>query len=185
MDQPAPRMHIASLLQALLSALGLAACVVGAGSMLLAGLLLTNSGQFLMREQAGVFLALAWTLALLAAVALPSLIFASRRIAGHPAQASSRSNGLRNASLALLLWPPALAAGSLLSAEVELARYLLPPLQVVAVVLPLWWLVELAVHKLPERLVLLAQFPHLADGQKVDRIGLKQTVLATTASEAR
>jgi non-ribosomal peptide synthetase component E (peptide arylation enzyme) len=34
----------------------------------------------------------------------------------------------------------------------------------------------LAVHKLPERLVVMAQFPHLADGQKVDRIGLKKMV---------
>ena len=43
----------------------------------------------------------------------------------------------------------------------------------------------LAVHKLPERLVVMEQFPHLADGQKVDRIGLKKTVLARIAAEAR
>jgi non-ribosomal peptide synthetase component E (peptide arylation enzyme) len=42
----------------------------------------------------------------------------------------------------------------------------------------------LAVHKLPERLVVMAQFPHLVDGQKVDRIGLKKTVLAKIAAEA-
>jgi non-ribosomal peptide synthetase component E (peptide arylation enzyme) len=35
----------------------------------------------------------------------------------------------------------------------------------------------LAVHKLPERLVVMAQFPHLADGQKVDKIALKQMVI--------
>jgi non-ribosomal peptide synthetase component E (peptide arylation enzyme) len=32
----------------------------------------------------------------------------------------------------------------------------------------------LAVHKLPERLVVMEQFPHLVDGQKVDKIGLKK-----------
>jgi hypothetical protein len=149
MDQPAPRKPIGSLLQALLSALGLAACGVGAAVMLLAGLLLSNSGQFLMREQAAVFLALAWTLALLAGVALPSLVFASQRIAGRPAQSPSRSGGLRNASLALLLWPPVLAVGSMISGQADLARYLLPPLQIAAVVLPLYWLVELVLNKLP------------------------------------
>ena len=41
----------------------------------------------------------------------------------------------------------------------------------------------LAVHKLPERLVVMEQFPHLADGQKVDRIGLKKTVLARIAAK--
>ena len=42
----------------------------------------------------------------------------------------------------------------------------------------------LAVHKLPEKLVVMPQFPHLADGQKVDRIGLRKTVLAKIAAEA-
>ena len=35
----------------------------------------------------------------------------------------------------------------------------------------------LAVHKLPERLVVMEQFPHLVDGQKVDKIALKQMVI--------
>ena len=42
----------------------------------------------------------------------------------------------------------------------------------------------LAVHKLPERLVVMAQFPHLVDGQKVDRIGLKKMVIEKIAAEA-
>jgi non-ribosomal peptide synthetase component E (peptide arylation enzyme) len=34
----------------------------------------------------------------------------------------------------------------------------------------------LAVHKLPERMMVMAQLPHLVDGQKVDKIGLKKMV---------
>ncbi len=143
------RMHYGSFFQALLSALGLAACAVGAGTMFVAGILLINSGQLLLRDQAIVLLALGWTLAFLAALALPSLIFTSWRMAGQPAGAPARSNRLRYASLALLLWPPVLAMGRVLSTQAEITRYLLPPLQIVAVVLPLWWLVELAQQKLP------------------------------------
>jgi len=43
----------------------------------------------------------------------------------------------------------------------------------------------LAVHKLPERLVVMEQFPHLADGQKVDRIGLKRMVVEKIAEDTR
>jgi len=149
MDRPAARMHIGSLLQVLMSALGLASCAVGAGAMLVAGLMLTNSGQFALREQSVTFMALAWTLAFLAVVALPSLIYASRRIAGRPALPPTRPAGLRSASLALLLWPPALAVGRVLADQTGPLRFLLPPLQIVAVVLPLWWLVALAAQKLP------------------------------------
>jgi non-ribosomal peptide synthetase component E (peptide arylation enzyme) len=35
----------------------------------------------------------------------------------------------------------------------------------------------LAVHKLPERLMVMEQFPQLADGQKVDKITLRNMIL--------
>ena len=142
-------MHTGSVFQALLSALGLSACAVAAGFMLVSGLLLTGSGQSMLREQSGVLISLAWTMAFLAAAALPSLIYASRRISGQPAEAPGKANGLRSASVALLIWPLILAAGRALSGSTDLSWMLLPPLQILAVVLPLWWFVEAARERLP------------------------------------
>ncbi|MBW1736903.1 MAG: AMP-binding protein [Deltaproteobacteria bacterium] len=42
----------------------------------------------------------------------------------------------------------------------------------------------LAIHKLPERLEILDEFPHLADGQKVDKISLKKMILKRLDSAA-
>jgi len=42
----------------------------------------------------------------------------------------------------------------------------------------------LAVHKLPERLVVMDRFPQLADGQKVDKISLKKVVMERIQEES-
>lgn len=149
MSEPAPRMHTGSLLQVLLSALGLATCAVGAGFLLVSGWLLLQSGSLMFREQASMLISLAWTLGFLAVIALPSLIFASQRLSGKAAAHETRSHGLRNASLAMLLWPVVLAGGRTLATQSDQSAFLLPPLQILAVGLPLWWLVELARDRLP------------------------------------
>jgi non-ribosomal peptide synthetase component E (peptide arylation enzyme) len=43
----------------------------------------------------------------------------------------------------------------------------------------------LAVHKLPERLEVFAQFPELVDGQKVDKISLKKQLIKNIEKESR
>jgi hypothetical protein len=144
-----PRLHTASLLQALLSALGLSACAVGAGFMAVSGVLVARSGNTFAAGQADVLISLAWSLAFLAVVGLPSLFFASQRIAGRAVAGNQHIFSLRTANIALLLWPLVLAAGRALSGDNELALLLLPPLQILAVVLPLWWLVAVALEKLP------------------------------------
>lgn len=150
MNPPASRFPTGSLLQALVSALGVAACAVGAGFTLVSALMLLASGNALYREQAGILISLTWTLTLLSLVGLPSLVHASRQIAGQPPASHSGQSSLRRASLAMLLWPVVLAAGQALSKSGELAWIFLPPLQALAVGLPLWWLVELARHHLPD-----------------------------------
>jgi hypothetical protein len=149
MSHSGQRMHSGSLIQALVSALGLALCIVGAGALIAGGLVLTYSGPALLREQSGMVLSLGWTLVLFGGAALASLVYASRRLAGRPAQALPRARGLRSASLALLLWPPVLAVGRALAAQSSSLHLLLPPLQLAAVALPIWWLVELAMEELP------------------------------------
>lgn len=148
MNPPASRFPTGSLLQALVSALGVAACAVGAGFTLVSALMLLASGNALYREQASILITLSWTLTILSLVGLPSLVHASRQIAGQPARPSEHSS-LRRASLAMLLWPVVLATGQAISKSGELAWVFLPPLQALAVGLPLWWLVELARDRLP------------------------------------
>lgn len=43
---------------------------------------------------------------------------------------------------------------------------------------------DLAVHKLPEKMVVMGEFPHLVDGQKVDKMALKKMVLETATTGA-
>lgn len=148
MNPPAARFPTGSLLQALVSALGVAACAVGAGFTLVSALMLLASGNALYREQAGILITLTWTLTILSLVGLPSLVHASRHIAGQPAGPSEHTS-LRRASLAMLLWPVVLATGQAVSKSGELAWVFLPPLQALAVGLPLWWLVEIARDRLP------------------------------------
>lgn len=148
MKPPASRFPTGSLLQALVSALGVAACAVGAGFTLVSALMLLASGNALYREQAGILISLTWTLTILSLMGLPSLVHASRQVAGQPDGPSEHAS-LRRASLAMLLWPAVLATGQAVSKSGELAWAFLPPLQALAVGLPLWWLVELARDRLP------------------------------------
>lgn len=148
MQPAASKFPIRSLLQALFSALSMAFCVVSAGFLLIFGAFLTGANSLFTEQQAGVYIALAWTLFFLALLGLPSLIYAGRRVAGIVEPAPARPYRLRAASLALLLWPLTLAAGRALSGETQLTWLVLPPLQILAVVLPLWWLVDLCRDRL-------------------------------------
>ena len=49
---------------------------------------------------------------------------------------------MRASSAALLLWPLLFWAGTLLAERANLAWALLPPLQILLIFIPLWWLVE-------------------------------------------
>lgn len=53
-------------------------------------------------------------------------------------------NGFRIATILLIAWPPVLFAGNLVSGKSQLDWLILPPLQLLAVGIPVWWLVEFA-----------------------------------------
>jgi len=146
-SQPASRIHIPSIFQLLLSGLSLAACVLGAGSLFVFALVSMSSGTALYRPQSGMLLGLAWVLGFFGLVCLPSIWFAIQRLSGHPVQPTG--GRIRLATLALALWPLFLAAGQAVSTLGALSYFILPPIQIIAVVIPLWWLVELVQRNLP------------------------------------
>lgn len=85
---------------------------------------------------------LAWTSALVGGLCIPTVVFAIRELNGKSAQPRSSRKSFLLASAAMLLW----AALVLLFKPVEtsqLAWLLLPPLVVVATLIPLWWYLEI------------------------------------------
>jgi hypothetical protein len=90
---------------------------------------------------------LAWVLGFFGLVCLPSIWFAIQRLSGNPTRPAAGSR-FRLATLALVLWPFFLAAGWAVSSLGVVSYFILPPIQIVAVVIPLWWLVELVQRSL-------------------------------------
>ncbi|HEY9075379.1 MAG TPA: PrsW family glutamic-type intramembrane protease [Anaerolineaceae bacterium] len=95
---------------------------------------------------------LAWVSVLLSVLALVSVIYAIREINGKDRSASSGFWGSKwflVASGLLMLVPLVLLAGNAVAKQGRIAWLLLPPLQLLVVVLPLWWMVESARRRLP------------------------------------
>ena len=79
---------------------------------------------------------------------LPSAYYAGRRIAGHPVPAGRQLPGWLRPTVLILAWPLVLLAGYFVSRDASLV-FLIPPLHVLAVGLPVLWLVYLAARGLP------------------------------------
>lgn len=147
--QPAPKIHVSSVLQLVLSGLGLVGCLLGAGSVFLLGATTIVTGTMEFRSQAVSLLAMGWTLIFFSLAALPSIWYALRRLNGRSSQPARISGQYRSASLAMLLWPLVLALGAVVSSRDDLGWAVLPPLQVLAVIIPLWWVIEFSRRNLP------------------------------------
>jgi len=84
---------------------------------------------------------------LFAGLLIPSVVYSLRRLLDKPSSGMMVMN-IRVASLAMIAFPLAVAAGSYLSTQ-SLAWLFLPPVQLAAVALPLWGIVAFASHRLP------------------------------------
>lgn len=135
-----------TIAQLALSGLGMVFALLAAIVLGLFGLV-GQFGESMGREEVTAILGLAWVSLLVAFLAVPSLYLSIQRLRGRDSRLP-RLNGFRLASLMLLLWPLALAAGTFLTGSAA-AWLLLPPLQLLAFGLPIWWLVELARRNLP------------------------------------
>ena len=148
MQQPT-RFEWLSLGQLLLSGLGFL-LFAGLGAVLLfmgvAGLVGGSS------PAAGAlpFFSLAWICGLVCLLQAPSLVLSSMRLLGKPRPAWRWGGSFRAASWAMLAWPFAIAAGAWVARTGTLDWLVLPPLQILGVGLPLWWLIEFGRRGLPE-----------------------------------
>ncbi len=137
--------HLPSLFLTLISGFGVLAGLLG---LLLFGL--ASLGRLIQGN-----MVLAWAAVFVTLLNLPALIYAAPRAFGRPSPRWEVKNGWRLASTALGFWVVDLAAASLLTIHPNGAtQILLPLLSLVAVGVPIWWLIELGrrgLHTTPLR----------------------------------
>lgn len=147
----APPLHWPSVAQFALSALAAVTLLGTAASFALVGLQgLIRSGP--VGPGAASMFMLAAALALIAVLLLPSAAYGLARLLGRELSAPLWLAPLGHwfrPSLAILLFPLVLLAGYAVSANDSLSWWLLPPLHVLAVGLPVLWLGWLALRSLP------------------------------------
>ncbi|HSV86809.1 MAG TPA: PrsW family glutamic-type intramembrane protease [Levilinea sp.] len=140
--QPLRKTHFLTILQLLINGFGLFIFAGSAVGLFFAGLMSLLGDGLLMMDVFPIF-SLAWTALTVAALLLPSLALAVMRLMGREERWRRLKSGLRWSSLLMLAWPLFLVLGHFLTQVDELSALLVPPVQVMAVVIPLWWFFEL------------------------------------------
>jgi len=142
------KLHVPSLLQLLLSGLGLLVLIPAAFGLAVFGLVSAASGPLQGQSDSQGALLLAWVVSLVCLLITPSALMALYRLLGKKVPRPNLKYPLRTASLLMLLWPGIMLVGAQLS-QATWGWLLLPPLQILAVALPIWWFVELGRFGLP------------------------------------
>ena len=148
-----------SIGQLTLGGLGLGLSLLSAALLGIFGLSMVF-GETGLNVEATTILGMSWVSLFVAALTIPSIIFSLRRLLSRPVevQAGSEvqtagearsSKNLRKATLVLLLWPLLVLVGMQVSEQTSLSWLVLPPLQLLIIALPTWWLVEALRYKLP------------------------------------
>jgi hypothetical protein len=139
--QPARKTHFASIVQLLISGFGLLIFLGSAAGLFFAAIMsLVGSGfEFI---DVFPFFAMAWTALAVALLLLPSLVLALLRLFGREDRWRRVGDSWRAANIFLLIWPFLLLAGHFLVQVEALGIFLVPPLQVLAIAIPLWWFFE-------------------------------------------
>lgn len=141
-----PKHSFLTIAQLIVSGLGMVFSLLGAGFLFLIGLMTVFSESQDLASILPVF-GLAWICLMVALLAAPSTLYSVQRISGWKISLP-RLPGFRLSSMLILLWPLILLIGNFIAARSDLAWILLPPLQLLAVGLPVWWLAEIARRKL-------------------------------------
>ncbi len=79
---------------------------------------------------------------------VPAIVFAILRLAGKDVRRSWRLPFWLQITLPLVVIPPALLLGNWVAIQTSLAWLLLPPLHILVVALPVWWIVSLGANRL-------------------------------------
>lgn len=95
-------------------------------------------------ESGGTFslLALSWNAGVLCLLLIPMLVNVILGLLDKQPLSWRPRQSFKFATIALLLWPLLFWLGTMLAEQAALAWALLPPLQILLIIIPLWWLVE-------------------------------------------
>ena len=144
-----PAIHWMSVGQFSLSLFAAAMLWSMAGSVALAGLVALYYPSLLASDTTSLFL-LAAGLAFIGLLLIPSAYFAFLRLSGRPRILDQfRISRWLRPSILIVLFPLVLLAGYWVYQNADLVWLLLPPLHILAVLLPIWWLVYLGMRGLP------------------------------------
>ncbi|NLG99604.1 MAG: PrsW family intramembrane metalloprotease [Chloroflexi bacterium] len=141
-----PKSSFLTIAQLIVSGLGMVFSFLGAGFLFVIGLMTVFSESQDLTSVIPVF-GLAWICLFVALLAVPSTLYSVQHISGWRISLPHLP-GFRLSSMLILLWPLILLIGNFIAARSNLAWILLPPLQLLAVGLPVWWLAEIARRKL-------------------------------------
>jgi fumarate reductase subunit C len=132
-----------TLLLAILCGLGLLVAGAVGAVLVLAGLASLTSGNIL-QENAGVLFTFGWISLLIAGLQLPGLVLSIRHLSGRAEVALTIPHRWLVATIAVALVIPLILFGqSLADQNTRLSALLLPPLQLVVVAVPVWWVLEI------------------------------------------
>ena len=159
--QRSQQFHWPSVGMFIISGLGLAISLSAASGLLLLGLYSAFQGAP-SNAEALPFLSIAWMSGLVGLLMIPAVYYSLRRLLGKEMPGWRLPGGLRLASYFMVLWPVLLGLGQAVNAVPIVTPFILPPINVLVVVIPLWWLIEIGRHGLksidPQRTWGLASF---------------------------
>ncbi len=140
------KIHLPSALVLGVSAIGISVLLGMAAMLALAALL------FLLIQAEGdniafLSMSVAWVNGFLAILIFPAALFSLFRILDRPLHLPAVPRWVA-ANTALILWPVVLGAGFLLARLTGLTWLFLPPLQILAIGIPIWWLVSFTGRRL-------------------------------------
>lgn len=140
--QPSRKTLFLTILQLVISGFGVFIFSASALGLFFSGLMSWLGEGYATIEVFAIF-SLAWSALAVSVLLLPSLALAVMRLMNRERRWPCLKNSMRWSSLMMLAWPLLLLLGHFLTQMEEWGALFAPPVQVAAVVIPLWWLFEL------------------------------------------
>lgn len=146
-DQPARPTDLLTIAQLILSGLGMVFSFLGAAGLVVLGLTGFSTAYAEPAVQVPIF-SLAWVCLLIGVLAIPSVVSSIQRLLQQEPHFSGQSS-FRWANILIILWPLVLILGNSIASKPTVNWLFLPPLQIFAIGLPIFWLVSFARRNLP------------------------------------
>ena len=96
------------------------------------------------------FATMAWSTAFFSALAIPSIVYATARLINRPAPALKIKNLFSISSLLMMIWPLLVFIGLFVTRNTLLSLTILPILQIIVIVVPIFWFVQVGQRNLSD-----------------------------------